>query len=182
MIKLLKRGRILICLLVALTLLLIPATSALATNPTVTMTVTAGLLTITNSQDTWALGVATPDEVIYFSAAGTEDDDYSLATNTGNLAVDIEIQGTNFEGGTYDWTLATAAGDQQYSLYANSGNGTSTYDTEVKSSSYVDLIADLAPDAGYSWSMKFTAPSAFHASDDASEKSATVTLVVSEHV
>lgn len=179
--KLFRRSRILIGIIVALLLVLIPTASALATNPTVTMTVTAGIVTITNSQNTWALGTATLSEVIYFSANGAQDDDYSMVINTGSLAVDVEIQGTNFEGGSYDWALASASGNQTYSLYANKSATPTVYDTEVKSSSYTDLTTDLESSANITWSMKFTAPNEFHVSDDAAQKSATVTLVASEH-
>ena len=39
----------------------------------------------------------------------------ATAYNNQNVAEDIEIQGTDIEGGAYDWTLA-AAGDQIYSV------------------------------------------------------------------
>lgn len=171
----------LLTLVAIATLSLLPVAPASATNPTVSMTVTAGTVSITNTQDTWALGYAVVDEVIYFSADNNQDDNYSTVNVTGSLAVDVEIQGTNFEGGDYDWTLASSAGDQQYSLYANSSNGSATYDVEVKSSSYDDLTTNLGSGIQYVWSMKFTAPSAFHANDDLAQKSATVTLVASEH-
>ena len=174
------KAKLLIVLFVALLLAVLPTISVSAANPTVTMTVTAGTVSITCTQDTWALGYATVDEVIYWSANNEQDDDYAAVENTGTLPVDIEIQGVNFEGGDYDWTLASSTGDQQYSLYANSDNGTATYDIEVKSSSYTDLTTDLG--AGlYYFSMKFTAPSAFNESDDLEQKTATVTLVASEH-
>jgi len=156
----------------------------MAANPTVSMNVTAGIISINNTIDTWALGYATPDEVIYFSADGTQNDTYSSIGNDGNLAVDVEIQGTNFEGGSYDWTLATAAGSEQYSLYANKAATPTVYDVEVKTSAYVDITpaAGLAASATNAWSMKFTAPSSFNANDDGAVKTATVTLVASEHV
>lgn len=169
-----------IALILAIVLVLSLAVPAMATNPTVTITVTAGVISITNTQANWALGYATAGEVIYFSANGAEDDDYSTANVTGNIAVDIEIQGTDFDG-SYPWILGATSASEQYSLYANSGNGTSTYDIEVQSSGYTDLKTNLAPNAPYKWSMKFTAPSAFDAAEDMAQKSATVTLVASEH-
>lgn len=179
--KILWKSRLIIALFAVLLMMLIPVTGAMAANPTVTVTVTAGLLTITNSEDTWAIGYAVPSEVVYFSATGAQDDDYSMVINTGNLAVDVEIQGVNFEGGSYDWTLGAASGNQTYSLYANQSGTPTVYDVEVKSSSYADLTTNLAASANVTWSMKFTAPNEFHASDDGAEKSATVTLVASEH-
>ena len=169
-------------LVLALALLAAVAVPAFAANPTVSITVTAQVVSITNTQATWAIGVVDVDDVVYFSATGAQDDDYSQITNTGSVAVDIEIQGTDIEGGDYDWTLAATAGSEQYSLYANSESTPTVYDVEVKSSTYGDLTTNLAVDGTYDWSMKFTAPSAFNASDDGNEKSATVTLVASKYV
>lgn len=160
-----------------------------AANPTVTITVNAATVSITNSQATWNItdlvGAVNVDDVVYFSATGAQDDDYSLILNTGNVACDVEIQGTDFEqaaGGAYNWTLATATAAETYSLYANT-NGSGSYDIEVKSSAaYEDITTDLAASNNWNWSLKFTAPSSFHASDDGAAKTATVTLVASVHV
>ena len=145
-----------------------------------TYTPGGGAPEITNTQSTWAMGVVDVDDVVYFSATGSQDDDYSQIENTGDVAVDVEIQGTNAEGGDYDWVLASSPSTEQYSLYANSSNGSATYNIEVKSSSYNDLVTDLAVDAVYNFSMKFTAATAGNANDDGQSKSATVTLVASE--
>ena len=176
--------RIAIPLVLAVVLLLGGAVPAFAANPTVSITVTAEVVAITNSQANWAIGTVAPDAVVYFSATGAQDDDYALITNTGSVTVDVEIQGVNIEGGTYDWVLAATAGSEQYCLYANKLATPTVYDVEVKSSAYVDItaVAGLIADATNAWSMKFTAPTAFNAADDAAEKSATVTLVASKHV
>jgi len=152
-----------------------------AANPIVTISVTAQVVSITNSQDTWTIGVVDVDDVKYFSADNNQDDDYSQIENIGSVAVDVEIQGTDIEGGDYDWTLAAAAGSETYSLYANTQGAPTVYDIEVKSSEYNDLTTDLAAAATFDWSMNFTAPSAFNAADDGEAKSATVTLVASKH-
>ena len=156
----------------------VPLTAA---NPTVSITVTAEVVSITNTQSTWAIGTVALDAVVYFSTDGAQDDDWSQIENTGSVACDVEIQGTNIEGGDYDWTLAAAAGDQTYSLYTN-GDGEATYDIEIKSSSYTDITTNLAADGTVDWSMKFTAPTAFNAADDGEQKTATVTLVASKYV
>jgi hypothetical protein len=135
---------------------------------------------ITNTPSSWPIGVVATSAVVYFSATGAQDDDYALTTNTGNCAVDIQIQGQNIEGGSYDWVLSSSAGSEQYSLYANSEATPTVYDIEVKSSSYNNLCTDLAEDDTYNWSMKFTAPSSFNANDDGNQKTCTVTLVASE--
>jgi hypothetical protein len=132
---------------------------------------------ITNSQSTWALGYVQVNDVRYFSAGGAQDDDYATVTNTGTCSVNVAIQGLDMEGGAYDWTLASAAGNQTYSLYANSGNGSSTYNTEVKKSSYSNLVAALVVNGTYLWSMKFTTPTIYNPSDDGAQKTTTVTLV-----
>ena len=142
--KLISKSRLLISLVLVVAMLLIGVMPVSAANPTVTMTVTAGIISITNTQNTWALGSAILSEIIYFSATNAQDDDYSTVNNTGNLAVDVEIQGTNFVGGGFDWTLAAASGDKEYSLYVNSDNGSgAAYDIEVKSSAYNDLTTCL---------------------------------------
>lgn len=170
-------------LVLAVALLVAFAAPAMAANPTVSITVTAEVVSITNTQSTWGIGTVVVDAVVYFSATGAQDDDYSTITNTGSVTVDVEIQGTNFEGGSYDWTLATAAGSETYSLYANKQATPTVYDVEVKTSSYNDITAaaGLAADGTNTWSMKFTAPTAFNANDDGNEKTATVTLVASKH-
>jgi hypothetical protein len=174
--------RLLISLVVALCLALAPIFGAFATNPTVVMHVTAGIVSITNTEDAWELGHATVSQVKWFSAdSKTEDDNYSTANNTGNLPVDIAIEGTDFTG-DYTWTLASINGTEEYCLYANSGNGTSTYNTQVKkAATYSNLVENLGVGCTYVWSMKFTAPDEFNASENYTEKTATVTLVASEH-
>ena len=178
-----KRKLLILSMALALVTALIVPSLALAADPTVTITVSAKTIAITNTISTWNIGPVEVDAVKYFSADNTQNDSYSQIENTGNVAVDVEIQGTDFEGGTYDWTLASAAGAETYSLYANTPSGGSNYTIEVKSSAYNDIVTNL-PKSGadtYDWSMKFTAPSSFNASDDGTDKTATVTLVATEH-
>ena len=167
-------------LVLAVALLGAMAVPAFAANPVVSITVSAQMIAITNSEATWAIGVVAVTNTKYFSADNSQDDDYSQVENTGNVAVDIQIQGTDFEGGDYDWTLAAAAGNQTYSLHANSEGTPTVYDVEVKSSSYGNLTTGLAKDATYDWSMKFVAPDEFHVDDDGESKAASVTLVASK--
>ena len=171
--------RLFLSLLIAIALLLLP-TQVFAADPTVTITFSFQVVSITNTQSTWTMADVEVDDILYFSADNNQDDDYSQIENTGNVAVDVEIQGTNMEGGDYDLTLAASAGVEQYSLYANSSNGSATYNIEVKSSSYNDITTSLAAGAVDKWSMKLTAPTAKNANEDGENKSATVTLVASE--
>ena len=172
--------RIILSLTLTLLMLALPASSAMAADPQVEITVAAVLVAATNSEATWAIGPVIVDQVVYFSVDNTQDDNYSTIDNTGNVPLDIALQGTNFEGGAYDWTLASSAGDQQYSLYANSTNGSSTYDIiEINTGGSNDLVTALPVSYDYVWSMKLTAPTAFNASDAGASKSANVTLVLS---
>ena len=175
--------KILTSLVLAVALILVLAVPAAAANPTVSITVTAEVVAITNSQNTWGIGTVATSATVYFSADGNQDDNYSRITNTGSVAVDVEIQGDDIEGGDYDWTLADTGdpGTEIYGLNATSGNGTGTYTTIVKSSSYNDITTDLAADDVWDWSMKFAGPTAFNANDDGEQKSTTVTLVASKH-
>jgi len=91
--KKLLTGLMAVMLLLATVL---PCSVVFATDPEVTITVTAQIVAITNTQATWT--VDTPiavDGVVYFSATDAQDDDYSQIENTGNVAVDVEIQGTD---------------------------------------------------------------------------------------
>jgi len=179
-VKRIRRIALSLVLAVLLTLgLVVPAMAN--GNPTVTITISARIVAITNSVNTWTSpAVVAGGAAIYWSADGyTQDNDYSLITNTGNVAVNVAIQGTNFEGGSYDWTLAAAAGDKIYSLYSNNSTQPTSYTIEVKTSAYANICTAL-PATGSdtcAWSMKLTPPTIFDAADDGSSKNATVTLV-----
>ena len=167
--------------LLAMVMLLTLVLPAAGANPTVSITVSAETISITNTQSAWAIGTVAVDDVVYFSADGTQEDNYSRIENTGNANCDIEIQGTNIEGGDYDWTLSNTgtAGDQICAIHAITGNGSGTYTTVVKTSAYNDLTTNLSTSEYWDWSMKWTSPTAFNASDDGSSKSGTITLVAS---
>lgn len=168
-------------LLVAMVL---PGGVALAADPTVAITVSAQIVAITNTISTWT--ISTPvvvDDVVYFSADDTENDTYSQIQNTGNVAVDIEIQGTDLTG-TPTWVLASTTASDQYMLYANTLAAPTVYDVEVAKAGYNDLTAagGLAAAGHNVWSMKLTVPSAFGGTEDGNGKTGTVTLVASVHV
>ena len=167
-------------LVLAVALLAVMAVPAFAANPTVSITVSAQMIAITNSKTTWEIGVVVVNDFKYFSTDNSKNDTWSQVANVGNVAVDIALQGTDFVAAntTFNWVLADTAGDQTYSLYANT-DGTATYDIEVKKVSPDNLVVGLAKGGKHTWSMNFTAPSAFHVDDDGLDKSASVTLVTS---
>jgi len=178
--KRLRKAFLAVILVVAL--LVSFAGVAMAADPTVPFTVTAAVAGATNSGGSWAGGLAEVDDVVYYSADGQQNDTYSTIENTGNVPIDVEFQGSDIEGGTYDWTLAATAGVEQFSMHANSEGTPTVYDVELKASSYVMLVSNLAASGTYTYSIKFVAPTAFNASDDGTEKSMTIDLVVSRYV
>jgi len=170
--------KLLITIVLVVALVVSFATPVLAADPEVAITITAELVAITNTQASFAVGtVEAGDGATKWGASDT----HSQVENTGSVACDVELQGTDIEGGDYDWTLGASAGDKIYQLYANSDHST-TYNIEVKSSSYTDLTTDLAVDATWTWSMQFTPPTIFDAADAGAQKSSTLTLVASKHV
>jgi len=179
--KVKKFRRIALSLVLAVALMASFVVPVAADNPTVSITVTAEVIAITNTQDTWGIGTVTTDAVVYFSTDGTQNDTYSQVENTGTVAVDVQIQGMDLAG-TPTWTLASTTSADQYTLFANSEATPTVYDVEVKSSAYGDLTTNLAKADTYDWSMKFTAPSSFGGTEDGTEKSGTVTLVASKYV
>ena len=178
-----KIRRLGLSLVLAVLMLVGLTVPALAGNPTVSITVTAEVISISNSQPNWPIGIVTVGLERYFASdVAVEDKDYATITNTGSVAVDVAIQGTNIEGGDYDWTLAAdgVAGSEIYALNATAGNGTGAYSIIVKLSEYNDLTTGLAVDATWGWSMLFKAPTAFDAADDGASKNSTLTLVASK--
>jgi len=178
--KKLLTGLLVVTLLLAVVL---PCSPVLAANPEVAITVSAQIVAITNTQATWT--ISTPvvaDAVVYFSATDAQDDDYSQIENTGNVTVDVEIQGTNLAG-TPNWVLASTTAADQYTLFANKQATPTDYDVEVKSSAYNDITAaaGLIATGTNDWSMKLTAPSSFGGTEDGNAKTGTVTLVASKH-
>ena len=180
-----KIRRIGLSLVLAVAMLMVLAFPVGATNQQVAITVTASVVSITNSQANWPIGIVVVDDAKYFAAdVDTPDTDYSTVTNTGSVAVDIAIQGTDIEGGSYDWAISATgvAASETYGLNATAGNGTGDYTTIVKKTPFNSLTTDLAAKSTWGWSMQFKAPTAFNAADAGDQKTSTVTLVASKHV
>lgn len=173
------KKRFLVGLLVVALLLavVIPSSLVLAADPTVSITIRVEFVSMSNTQSEFAVGIV---EAGGDAVKWGDSDTYSEAENTGSIAIDIELQGMDMEGGAYDWTLAASAGDKNYMLKANS-NHDSTYDIEIQNAGYTNLTTNLAAQAKWTWSMEFTPPTIFDASDDGESKAATLTLVASEY-
>ena len=174
-----KIRRLGLSLVLAVLLTLGLVVPALATNPTVTITISAQIVSITNSKANWDIGLVTEGQSKYFSTNNAQDDDWSTITNIGNVAVDVAIKGTNFEGGDYDWTIGAAAGNKTYSLFANTNPAPTVYNKEVTTGGTA-WVSNLAKTITYNWSMNLIAPTWFDPADDGGSKTATVTLVTTK--
>ena len=172
-------------LVLAVALLGAMAVPALAANPTVSITVKAGVVSITNSVETWEIGIV---ETGGAAKKWGDSDTNSTLTNTGTVNVDVKIIGTDLVhagNATLNWVLASdgLAGDQIYGLNATITDGDG-YTIIVKKTgdTPVNLVAGLPHTAlnTETWSMRFAIPTAFDASDDGLEKSGSVTLVASK--
>ena len=180
-----KIRRLGLSLVLAVLMLVGLAVPALAGNPTVSITVTAQVISISNSEANWPIGIVTVGQERYFAAdVGVEDKDYSTITNTGSVAVSIALQGTDIEGGSWDWAISATgvAASETYALNATAGNGTGDYTTIVKKTPFNNLTTNLAAKSTWGWSMQFKAPTAFNAADAGDQKTSTVTLVASKYV
>jgi hypothetical protein len=106
--------RILVSLLSALILTSLAVVPAFAVDPIVTITATPTYISFTNSEDAWAMGVVAVNTSYWWTAAGTApapepfeaNDMKSTITNTGTVAIDIEVHSHNFTtSGATIWTL-----------------------------------------------------------------------------
>jgi len=85
----------------------IAAPALAATSAAVTITFTATIIAMTNSEATWAIGSVVDSTAYWWTTAGTApspepfeaDDMKSTITNTGNVAEDFDVKGSNFTGG-----------------------------------------------------------------------------------
>ena len=168
-------------LVLAVALLGAMAVPAFAGNPQVSITVRAGVVSITNSQDEWEIGIV---EAGGAAKKWGSSDTYSTLTNTGTVNVDVEIQGadlTHAGNATLNWVLS-ATGDPGDQLYGLNATTTGTYNIIVKKTPFNKLVTDLPHTSSNTkdWSMEFYTPTAFNAGDDGGLKSTSVTLVASK--
>jgi|GEM_PF-2098231 len=105
--------------------------------------------------------------------------DYFTITNTGGVAVDITIQGTDLTGGDDTWTLNDEAtpGENTYGLKAGLDGGDYTVIVK-KSATYNTLKTNLAASATQKWGLKIWMPTSV-TGYDGQTMTGTVTLVAS---
>lgn len=128
---------------------------------------------ITNSPDSWAVGV------IPVNTSTNTTINYFTLNNTGNCAVDITIQGTNLTGGDDTWILSSNAtpGENIYGLYAGKDDADDLFDVVVNTTANL-FVSSLAEDATQAWGLNLTMPTSL-SGYDAQQMSGTVTLIAS---
>jgi hypothetical protein len=102
-------------------------------------------------------------------------------TNTGTVAIDITISGTDLTGGT-TWTLSdnATAGADIYGLKAGLEGGDYTIIVK-KTAAYNTLKSNLAIAGTQKFGLQLLAPTSLSSPADAVQKSGTVTLIVVAH-
>lgn len=131
---------------------------------------------ITNAPGTYGFGTV--------AVGGTANTsiNYFTITNTGSVAVDVTIQGTDATGGDDTWTLSDTAtpGENIYGLKAGLDDGDDSFDVVVKKNTpYNTLVSNLAEDATQDWGLKLWMPTSLSGYDN-QQMTATITLVASE--
>ena len=172
------KRRTVVSLLLALTLVLVPASGALAdTTQDVTVTATPSYISITNAPTTEALGAISPSTTNWALGGETAPADplvdagctFTL-TNNSSVDTDIAIQATNFTGGV-GWTLAGIVGADTVVMKA--GQSTDGFAAMiVVTTTGQAFISALAPATTKKWEFNL-ATGTF---TDGAEKSSTITL------
>jgi hypothetical protein len=108
-----KRLLVTIVLVLALTVMwAMPASAATTAAVTITATPTYIAMTISNSPNTWAIGVVVENTMYYWTADTlvpaeplVDGDMKETITNTGSVAEDFDVECADFTGGV-GWTLS----------------------------------------------------------------------------
>jgi hypothetical protein len=140
---------------------------------------------MTNSENTWAVGVVAISTTYWWTAAGTAPDPEpfeaadmkSTITNTGSVAEDIDIKVAAFTGGV-GWTISTDATPAEGEISIRAGiTGTANAAAMVQViTTDTELVDNLAAAGTKLWCMNMITPGSF---TDGVEKSGTVTLTCS---
>jgi hypothetical protein len=162
-----KKLLIIIGVLVLMTALVPTAVLAATDAKDVTCTVTAKLVSITVLDGSVAYGVLEVGSTK--STLAGELADTQTVTNTGNVAVDLDIKSSNASGGT-GWTLAESSGPNafvhQFSI--NSGDNWTNLTT-----SYQTLATGIAYAGTQTFDLQITMPT----ESDNAEKTITVSVL-----
>jgi hypothetical protein len=175
----------LIGILLAISLVLgvsVPAFAA--TTADVTITATPTYIAMTNSENTWALGVITATSTYYWTSDNlvaaeplVNGDMKSTITNTGSVAEDIDIKVAAFTGGV-GWAISTddsPAADEVSIRAGITGMANRAAMVQVITTD-VELKDALAASGTIMWCMELEAAASF---GDGVAKTGVVTLTAS---
>ena len=173
----------LLLILVAAMLAVIPITGVFAaTSAVVTITATPTYIAITNSEATWAAGTVAASSAYWWTTAGTApapepfeaDDMKSTITNTGSVAIDVDVKIAAFTGGV-GWTISTDDSPAEGEISVRAGvTGTANEAAMIQIiTTDTELTGSLASSGTIKWCMEMETPATF---TDGVEKSGEVTL------
>jgi len=174
--------RKLLLILVAVMLAVIPITGVFAaTSAVVTITATPTYIAITNSEATWAVGTVAASSTYWWTADDLapaepfEDGDMkSTITNTGSVAIDVDIKVAAFTGGV-GWTISTDDSPAEGEISVRAGiTGTANEAAMVQViTTDNELVGSLAASGTKLWCMEMETPASF---TDGVAKEGVVTL------
>jgi hypothetical protein len=102
-------------------------------------------------------------------------------TNTGDVALDITISGTDLTGGGVTWTLSDNATVGQNICVLKAGTSGDYTINVKKTGPYETLKSNLGVSDNQTFGLKFYTPLTFTDPTDATEKLGTVTLIIVAH-
>lgn len=178
--------RILVGILLALVLVTTMAVPALAaTTQDVTITATPTYIALTNSEASWAVGTVAVSSTYWWTSDDlapeepfVDGDMKSTITNTGSVAIDVDIKVAAFTGGV-GWTISTddTPAEGEISLRAGA-TGTANEAAMVQViTTDTELVDALAASGTKLWCMEMETPPSF---TDGAEKTGVVTLTATQ--
>lgn len=130
---------------------------------------------ISNTPDNYGFGV------LQIGTSSNTSINYFSINNTGNCAVDITIQGTNFTAGDDTWELSADAsvGENICGMMAGLDDDDDLFDVVVNITANA-FVANLAEAVTQAWGLNFSMPDSL-SGFDGNVLTGTITLIASEH-
>jgi hypothetical protein len=165
----LKKKFIIIALVLALMLTAVVPLSVVWSAETgdVSCTVTAQFVSLSVSDGNVNYGSLALDTIKDTTNSGVNHP--QIATNNGNLPVNLYIKSSNAIGGTTPWTIGTSKGANQFT-HSCTTNGN---DWLSLSNAYISLASGIAPNGTQTFHLRIGMPTSV---SDGSQKTITVTV------
>jgi len=128
---------------------------------------------ITNTPDNYGFGI------LQIGASSNTGISYFTINNTGSMAVDITIQGTDLTGGDDTWELSADAsvGENIYGLHAGLDDADDLFDVVVNLTANT-FVTNLAESVTQDWGLNLSMPSSL-SGFDGNALTGTITLIAS---